>query len=146
MNIKIMTSEDYDKVYALWMSCTGMGFNNIDDSRDGIEKFLKRNPNTCFVAEENEKVIGVILCGNDGRRGYIYHTAVAEDARNQGIGTALVDAALNALEKEGISKVALIVFERNKSGNSFWEHLGFTCRNDIIYRNKALKELIRNDT
>jgi hypothetical protein len=75
MKIRKMVIEDYEKVYQLWMSCTGMGLNNLDDSKEGIEKFLKRNPDTCFVAEDHE-IIGVILAGNDGRRGYIYHTAV----------------------------------------------------------------------
>lgn len=123
-----------------------MGFNNVDDSKDGIEKFLKRNPNTCFIAEVDDKIVGAIICGNDGRRGYIYHTAVIDTMQGKGIGTALVNTALKALEIEGISKVALLVFARNENGNNFWQHLGFTTRNDIIYRNKALVELIRNDT
>ncbi len=74
MNIRNMKISDYESVYALWMSCTGMGLNNLDDSKEGIEIFLKRNPTTCFVAEENGRIIGVIMVGSDGRRGYIYHT------------------------------------------------------------------------
>ena len=146
MNIRKMLITDYDSVYALWMSCVGMGLNNLDDSRDGIEKFLKRNPDTCFVAENDEKIIGVIMSGNDGRRGYIYHTAVSPDCRNQGIGKALVNAALNAMKECGINKVALVVFERNETGNAFWEKLGFTVRDDLIYRNIAITEMIRIDT
>ena len=76
MNIRKMVINDYDEVYALWMSCAGMGLNDLDDSKDGIDKFLKRNPDTCFVAEYNSQIVGVIIVGNDGRRGYIYHTAV----------------------------------------------------------------------
>ena len=68
MNIRKLTIADYDKVYALWLSCKGMGLNNLDDSRNGIERFLKRNPETCFVAENSGEVIGVIIAGNDGRR------------------------------------------------------------------------------
>lgn len=146
MNIRTMSADDYNDVFSLWQSCKGMGFNNIDDSKDGIEKFLRRNPNTCFVAEIDNKIVGTILSGNDGRRGYIYHTAVIDNMQGKGIGTALVNTALEALKYEGISKVALLVFSRNENGNAFWEHLGFTARNDIIYRNKALVELIRNDT
>ena len=83
MHIRIMTMHDYDTVYALWMSCTGMGLNTMDDSKEGITKFLTRNPETCFVAESEEKIAGVILAGNDGRRGYIYHTAVHPKWRRQ---------------------------------------------------------------
>ena len=71
MIIRIMTIDDYEGVYKLWMSCAGMGLNNLDDSKEGIEKFLRRNPETCFVAEEDAEIVGVILSGNDGRRGYI---------------------------------------------------------------------------
>ena len=146
MYLRKMKIEDYDNVYLLWMSCVGMGLNNLDDSKDGIEKFLNRNPDTCYLAIEADEVIGVIMVGNDGRRGYIYHTAVHPNYRNQGIGKVLVDAALDSLIGLGINKVALVVFERNKVGNSFWEKMGFTQRNDIIYRNKALVEIERIDT
>lgn len=145
MNIGTMTIADYDKVYALWLSCKGMGLNNLDDSRECIERFLKRNPDTCFVAEDGE-VVGVIIAGNDGRRGYIYHTAVSPDHRRKGIAKALVNAALNALRELGINKTALVVFERNADGNAFWESVGFTSRGDLVYRNKALTEMIRIDT
>lgn len=146
MNIRTMTLADYDAVYALWLSCKGMGLNNLDDSREGIERFLKRNPETCFVAVENDKPVGVIIAGNDGRRGYIYHTAVYPDHRRKGIARALVNAALEALQGLGICKTALVVFDRNKDGNAFWESVGFTTRGDLVYRNKALTEMIRIDT
>ena len=123
-----------------------MGLNNLDDSKEGIEKFLCRNPETCFIAEEDNEVVGVILAGNDGRRGYIYHTAVNPSLRNQGIGTALVQAAMEALHSLGINKVALVVFSKNEDGNTFWEKTGFTTRDDLIYRNKTITEMIRIDT
>ncbi|MBD5113374.1 MAG: GNAT family N-acetyltransferase [Ruminococcaceae bacterium] len=146
MNIRIMTIADYDAVYALWLSCKGMGLNNLDDSKDGIAKFLERNPETCFVAESDGKVIGIILTGHDGRRGYIYHTAVNPESRRMGIASRLVEASLNALKQQGINKVALVVFDRNKDGNAFWEKLGFSVREDLIYRNQSLTEIIRIDT
>ncbi len=146
MNIRKMLIDDYDEVYELWLSCAGMGLNNLDDSKDGIDIFLRRNPDTCFVAECENKVIGVIMVGNDGRRGYIYHTSVNPEYRNQGIGSKLVDNAINALKKQGINKIALVVFTKNKSGNAFWENQGFTVREDLTYRNKSLKEIIRIDT
>ena len=141
-----MTIEDYDQVYDLWLSCKGMGLNNVDDTREGIVKYLKRNPETCFVAEDDGKIVGVIIAGNDGRRGYIYHTAVHPDCRHQGIGTALVNAALDALKSVGINKVALVVFSRNEDGNAFWEKMDFTERHDLSYRNKALVDIVRMDT
>lgn len=146
MLIRKMTIADYDSVYELWLNTPGMGLNNLDDSRQGIEKYLQRNPETCFVAEKDNKIIGVILCGNDGRRGYIHHTAVSVSERKRGVGTALVDAALNALKREGINKAALVVFSKNELGNSFWEKRGFTVREDLVYRNKTINEVTRIDT
>lgn len=146
MNIRSMRAEDYDALYALWLSCHGMGLNNLDDSREGVERFLVRNPDTCFVCEDNGELIGAVMAGNDGRRGYIYHTCVREEYRHQGIGKKLVDMVMSALESLGIHKAALVVFARNEAGNAFWENLGFTTREDIVYRNKVIHEMIRNDT
>lgn len=146
MKIRVMDLSDYEKVYALWMSCKNMGFNNLDDSKEGIEKFLKRNPGTSFVAVEDDAVIGIVLAGHDGRRGYIYHMSVAENYRKQGIGTRLIGRCEEALKKEGINKAALLVFNRNEVGNAFWEKQGFSAREDIAYRNKALTEIVRIDT
>ena len=146
MSIRLMTIDDYEQVYELWMSCAGMGLNNLDDSKEGIEKFLRRNPDTCFVADVENVIIGVIIVGNDGRRGYIYNTAVHPQYRKQGVANSLVDTAMTALQKIGISKAALVVFERNEIGNDFWEKMGFTVRGDLIYRNKALAEMVRIDT
>lgn len=84
-NIRVMTIDDYEDVYDLWIHTPGMGLNSTDDSREGIQKYLKRNPTTSFVAEEQGKIIGVIMAGHDGRRGYIHHTAILPDYRCQGI-------------------------------------------------------------
>ena len=146
MLIRIMNISDYEKVYQLWMSCKNMGFNNLDDSKDGIEKFLKRNPNTSFVAIENDEVIGIVLAGHDGRRGYIYHMCVNENFRKQGIGTQLVERCLSALKEEGINKAALLVFNKNQVGNAFWDKQQFVIREDVAYRNRELVEIIRIDT
>ncbi len=135
MTIRAMTPEDYDRVLALWQSTPGVGLNSIDDSRRGIEKYLKRNPATCFVAEDEAQIVGVILSGHDGRRGFIYHMAVATEFRRRGIGRALAEAALEALRREGVTKAALVVFKENDGGNRFWEALGFTTRGDLVYRN-----------
>lgn len=146
MTIRRMHITDYDQLYALWLSCKGMGLNDVDDSREGIARYLRRNPDTCFVAEEDGRIAGAIMAGHDGRRGYIHHTAVSPDYRRRGIASALVDAAVQALAREGIAKVALVAFLRNESGNAFWEKQGFTLREDLSYRNRALVQMKRKDT
>ena len=145
MTIRTMNIEDYEKVYDLWIHTKGMGLNTTDDSRKGIDKYLHRNPNTCFVAEDNDEIIGVIMSGHDGRRGFIHHTTVKTEYRGKGIGKKLVDSALTALEAEGIHKAALVAFEKNITGNLFWEKIGFTVRDDLVYRNKNIHELERID-
>lgn len=146
INIRLMTIADYKEVYEIWLATPGMGLNKIDDSMAGIQKYLLRNPNTCFVAECHENIVGVILAGHDGRRGYIHHTCVKEGLQKQGIGTKLLEQALTALKEEGINKVALVVFVQNNKGNAFWEKCGFSERTDLVYRNKALVQLERIDT
>ncbi len=88
----------------------------------------------------------MIIVGNDGRRGYIYHTAVHPDYRHNGIAATLVNKAMSALKSVGIHKAALVVFDRNAAGNAFWEMLGFTVRDDLIYRDLSLTDMIRIDT
>ena len=144
--IRVMTMDDYDAVYDLWLHTPGMGLNTADDSREGVERYLRRNPATCFVAVQENRIVGVIMAGHDGRRGYIYHTAVLPSSRGQGIGERLVDCAMAALEKEGIVKAALVAFRKNESGNGFWEHIGFTEREDLVYRNKTIRAMQRIDT
>jgi len=136
-----MKRSNYADVYSLWINTPGMGLNNIDDSKKGIRKYLKRNPKTCFIAKDGKRIVGVILSGHDGRRGYIHHTAVDIQYRNQGIGRELVNKAIEALREEGINKVAFVVFKNNEIGNKFWERLGFNIREDLIYRNKVISDL-----
>ena len=136
-----MIIEDYHDVYRLWTLTKGMGLNNLDDTKTGINIFLQRNPNTCFVATFHNEIIGTIISGHDGRRGYIYHTAVSEKFRKKGIGQKLVTSSLSALKTEGINKVALVVFSKNKLGNLFWEKIGFRKREDLIYRDKTINEM-----
>lgn len=144
MNIRLMTIADYDGICDVWKDHDGI--NPVDDSIEGFTKYLKRNPATSFVAEDNGKIVGTILAGHDGRRGFFHHVVVLPEYRNRGIGKKMVDYAMEALEKEGINKVALVVFENNQLGNSFWESVGFTSRSDLVYRNKALTEMTRLDT
>lgn len=134
-----MKVQDYADVYGLWGATKGVGLHPIDDSYEAIVRYVNRNPHTCFVAKDKqEEIVGVILCGHDGRRGYIYHTAVVEVYRKHGVGSDLVKHALTALKKEGIRKAALVAFQNNYIGNTFWEKQGFIIRDDLYYRNLAL--------
>ena len=144
VTIRPMTMDDYDNAYAVWVACQN-GLNNLDDSREGMARYLKRNPNTSFVAEDNGEFAGVILCGHDGRRGIIQHMSVHPAFRRRGIAHKLVQAALNALKAEQINKVLLVAFKKNEGGNAFWEAEGFTLREDLNYRNFALTDMIRFD-
>lgn len=140
MDIRVMTMEDYPKVYELWMSIRGFGIRSIDDSKEGVEKFIRRNPTTSVVAVEGERIIGAILCGHDGRRGCFYHVCVAEDKRKQGIGKKMAVFAMHALAAEGINKVSLIAFKSNEIGNRFWQSVGWTFREDLNYYDFTLNE------
>ena len=140
MTIREMTIEDYDQVYALWMNIKGFGIRSIDDSREGIERFLRRNPTTSVVAEKDGKIVGGILCGHDGRRGCFYHVCVDPEYRRHGIGKSMVVFAMEALKKEQINKVSLIAFTKNDIGNAFWNTIGWTKREDLNYYDFTLNE------
>ena len=145
MQVRKMHLNDYNNVYNLWLNTPGMGLNTTDDSKDGIKKYLLRNPNTCFIAEKNGEIVGVILSGHDGRRGLIYHLAVKISEREQGIGNALLDYAMDALKREGISKVYILVLKHNAAGNAFWEKRGFTVPDESLYRAKEIIPLEHMD-
>ena len=132
--------EDYDQVRELWNSIKGFGIRSVDDSREGVERFLKRNPTTSVVAIEEGRIVGAILCGHDGRRGCLYHVCVHKDYRMRGIGKSMVIFAMEALKKEQINKVSLIAFTKNDIGNAFWKEIGWTKREDLNYYDFTLNE------
>ncbi len=139
--IRRMEIEDYDGVRKLWMSIHGFAIRSLDDSREGVERFLKRNPLTSTVAvSESGEIVGAILCGHDGRRGCLYHVCVREDCRRNGIGKDMVVFCMNALKDEGINKVSLIAFTKNDIGNAFWNCIGWTKRLDLNYYDFTLNE------
>ncbi len=138
--IRKMTVEDYDRLYSLWMKIKGFAMRSIDDSREGVGRFLHRNPDTSVVAERDGRLIGAILCGHDGRRGCLYHVCVDPDYRMQGIGTKMVVFCMNALKAEKISKVSLIAFTENDVGNAFWRKIGWTQRLDLNYYDFVLNQ------
>ena len=133
MTIREMKIEDYDNVFALWKTIKGFGIRSVDDSKEGIERFLKWNPGLSVVAEEDGKIVGAILCGSDGRRGCLYHVCVHKDYRRQGIGKTMVIWCMEKLKELQINKVSLIAFTQNDIGNAFWKEIGWTKREDLNY-------------
>ena len=146
--IKQVTTDDYDAIYELWQSTeqSRRALNPVDDSREGIDRYLKRNPNTCFAAVDGIKIIGVILSGHDGRRAIIHHLCVHPDYRRLSIAARLVSQAESALKKEGIQKIFCLVFKDNDGANAFWEQQGYSLRTNLNYRNKSLNEAIPTGT
>ena len=148
ISIRRVLIEDYDRIYALWNSTeqSRRALNPVDDSREGIERYLKRNPTTCFLAEakdgsgDSQEIAGVILTGHDGRRAIIHHLCVHPAYRREGIASQLVQKAEEALRKEGINKISGLVFKDNDAANTFWEKQGYTLRTNLNYRNKSLNE------
>lgn len=140
MTIREMKTEDYDGVYELWLTIQGFGIRSVDDSREGIERFLKWNPGLSTVAEEDGKIVGAILCGSDGRRGCLYHVCVHRDYRRMGIGKTMVIRCMETLKALQINKVSLIAFTQNDIGNAFWKEMGWTKREDLNYYDFTLNE------
>ncbi len=128
-----MQAEDYDDVWALWMTIRGFGIRALDDSREDVERFIRRNPTTSVVARVDGKIVGSILCGSDGRQGALYHVCVAEEFRRRGIGTRMVAYCMRELKKMGINKVSLIAFKKNDAGNAFWKSIGWTQSDVNLY-------------
>ncbi|MDD3368217.1 MAG: GNAT family N-acetyltransferase [Lachnospiraceae bacterium] len=131
--LRSMTIDDYDGLHELWMTIKGFGIRSIDDSREGVERFLKRNPDISVVAIEDGMIVGAILCGHDGRRGCLYHVCVREGYRMRGIGNKMVVFCMEALKAEHINKVTLIAFTENDIGNAFWNEIGWDKRKDLNY-------------
>jgi len=138
--IKAMDIEDYNEIINLWKNTDGVGLSGSDDSKKSIKIFLDKNSNTCFVAEYKNEIIGTIMAGNDGRRGHIYHLMVKPEHRRKGLGKKLIEKTEKALKKEGIGKIFLVTFKKNKTGNIFWENNDYEIRNDLNYRDKRIIE------
>ncbi len=128
--IRTMTIEDYEEVYCLWTSIHGFAMRSLDDSKEGVQRFLNRNLNLSVVAIADGKIVGSILVGNDGRHGSFYHVCVQEQYRKHGIGKAMVTEAMHRLKDEGINKIQLVAFAGNQIGNQFWHAEGWSERED----------------
>ena len=135
-----MTEQDYDAVRALWLTIRGFGIRALDDSREDVTRFIRRNPTTSVVARTEEgRIVGSILCGSDGRQGALYHVCVAKAYRRQGIGTRMVGYCMQQLKAMGINKVGLIAFTSNEAGNAFWKQIGWQ-KSDVNYYTFTLNE------
>ncbi len=141
MIIEKMKIEDYDEIHLIWSNTNELTLRAIDDSKESIERFLKRNPNNNFICRIDGNVIGGILCGHDGRKGFIYHTVVNENYRGRGIGGKLVENVINSLKEEKITKIGVLVNSGNLWGDDFWESLGFEYFNNLKYRILPLDKL-----
>lgn len=128
--IRIMTINDYDSVIALMNSTPGVSVRDAD-SRESTSRYLQRNPGMSFVAEVDAALVGCVMCGHDGRRGYLQHLVVVPDYRRQGIANALVEHCLVRLESEGILKCHLDVFKTNHAAADYWTQQGWQLRTDI---------------
>lgn len=137
--IREMTIRDYDKVIALWESSEGVGLSDAD-SKEGIVGFLDRNHGLSVVALDGENLVGAILCGHDGRRGYIHHLAVAVSHRRNGIGQALVDQCITKLKSIGIGKLHIFVFTENQDAIAFWEKIGWKQRIELTMLSQSTKD------
>lgn len=132
------TIDFYEQVVELWKKCEGIGISGAD-SKEGIQKYLERNPDMSLIARDVDTIVGSILCGHDGRRGYIHHLAVSPEYRRQGIGRRLVEKGIVALQTCGIQKVHLFIFKKNDSGIAFWEQIGWVFRQDIEVISKSIE-------
>ena len=132
-----MHLSDYEQALQLWKSLPGIGLSGADE-KENIRDFLQKNPSTCFVALRGGDLIGTILGGSDGRRGYIYHLAIQQSERNKGIGKKLVGLCLNEYKKSGIQKCHIFVISNNSEGIAFWEKVGWLRRDDILVMSKEI--------
>ncbi len=126
-----MTIRDYDEVIELWQTAEGVRLGE-DDTRPRIAGYLRRNPGMSFVARDGRKLVGAILCGHDGRRGYLHHLAVSPSHRRCGIGRALVQRCLAALRAAGLRRCRAVVLTGNRRGRAFWRALGWTAPRDTM--------------
>ena len=135
-----MVEADYDEVRALWMTIRGFGIRALDDSKEDVQRFIRRNPTTSVVARVDGRIVGSILCGSDGRQGALYHVCVAKAFRRRRIGTHMVGYCMHQLRLMGINKVSLIAFATNDAGNAFWKQIGWTRKSDVNYYEFVLNE------
>jgi putative acetyltransferase len=138
MEITELTIKNCEEVISLWQNTEGVGLDKDVDTKERIGIYLQRNPGLSFAAFEKGKIIGAVLCGHDGRRGYLHHLTVAEAHRNKGIGNALVDKVISKLRMLGIRKCNIFVFANNPGGQEFWKKNDWVERTDLKVMSKDI--------
>ncbi|OGV37128.1 MAG: hypothetical protein A2X48_04775 [Lentisphaerae bacterium GWF2_49_21] len=139
IKIRKMIISDYSGVFVLWKNMPGIGLDKDCDSKKGIKDYLKRNPGLSFVACDGKKIVGTVLSGHDGRRGYLHHLAMVASYRKLGIGKELVECCLKGLARQNIPKCNIFLFKSNASGRSFWKHNGWNLRQDLSIMQKETR-------
>jgi ribosomal protein S18 acetylase RimI-like enzyme len=134
-----MTIDDYKSVHAVWAGSEGIGLSDAD-SKEGIKRFLARNPGLSYIALDGDQIVGAALCGHDGRRGYIHHLAVIKSHRKRGIGRSLVSRCVYALMQIGIAKCHLFIFDENQDAINFWQKVGWTQRVELMMMSQHLDQ------
>ncbi len=131
LKIVPMTGADIEPVTALWNATSGVGMNE-SDSPAKLRLFLDRNPGLSLVARDGSRLVAAVLCGHDGRRGFLYHMAVLPEYRRRGLGRQLIDRCLASLAAEGILRCNALVLVDNDGGQEFWRRGGWTHRSDLV--------------
>jgi putative acetyltransferase len=134
-----MVISDYDAALDLWKRTEGIGLSEAD-SRPHIETYLSRNPGLSSVALDGAELVGGVLCGHDGRRGFIHHLAVSPDRRHEGIGSALVERCFKGMAGMGLRKCHIFVFADNAEGKKFWRVTGWRERFDLTVMSRDVRE------
>lgn len=129
--IKEMTIDRYDEIYAMWQITSKRAISKADQ-REEIERYLIRNKGLSQIAEKDGKIVGTVLAGHDGRRGFIHHMAVLPEYRRHGIARDMAQRAIERLTKEGIDKTHIFTYRDNEQGQAFWRSMGFTRRDDLF--------------
>jgi putative acetyltransferase len=137
-SIHELQPDDLPAVTALWRRTEGVGLNE-SDSPENIAIYLARNPGMSFVARNDAgEIVGAVLCGHDGRRGYLHHLAVEVSHRGGGIGKALVESCFNSLRASGITRCNIFLYAENEAGRQFWLHNGWSRRADLMVMQKQI--------
>ncbi len=130
VKIREMDIADYDDVIGLWGQTEGMSLRDAD-SKESINNYLIRNPKLSFVAVSANEIVGAVLVGTDGRRGYLQHLAVSSNYRGKNLGRELVSQAISALANVGVPKTHLFVYNENVNAQQFYEKLGWFPRDEV---------------
>ncbi len=137
VTIRAMVADDYPAAEELWRRTEGIGLNE-SDTKNAIAVYLQRNPGMSAVGQsERGIVLGAVLCGHDGRRGYLHHLAVDPAHRHQGIAKRLLEWCFERLREASVPKCNIFLFSDNESGTSFWNGNGWSSRPDLLVFQKA---------